>query len=292
MNLRSVLKKALFLLLLYLAPSFYQIIAEVDVPELQLLASNLKPEECVKLVFLDSQTPLSKAQIQKLAREQSCFRRLVKWICQLRTVTRNTYPILNNLLERIGRKDLIACLAEFGTKSSKSPKVIRDVQAAEDSDDYEGVVATAPPKPEEKDSKTYSKTQNQSSDKVIEKIRHTAVNVSVQTAGIVIVLVILLTCCCTLFIRSKMANLLNRIRGKKKKGKLIAIGEEGDDVSKSYLIRKPRVKRKRAPSYEMVHTATQNTVVPVPKEPEEPPVTGCYKCYKKKRKKRAKQPHR
>lgn len=74
--------------------------------------------------------------------------------------------------------------------------------------------------------------------------------------------------------------------------KLIAIGGEAEDVSQSYLIRKPRLKRKRAPSYELVHTATQNTAIPVSKEPEEPPVTGCYKCYKKKRKKRPKQPHR
>ena len=37
-------------------PSFIyvKIITEVDVPELQLLASNLKPEECVKLVSLGS----------------------------------------------------------------------------------------------------------------------------------------------------------------------------------------------------------------------------------------------
>lgn len=52
----------------------------------------------------------------------------MKWVCHLKTVTRNTYPILNSLLERIGRRDLIACLAELGAKTSKSPKVIREVR--------------------------------------------------------------------------------------------------------------------------------------------------------------------
>lgn len=72
--------------------------------------------------------------------------------------------------------------------------------------------------------------------------------------------------------------------------KLIPIGTE--DISRSYFVRKSHAKRKRPPSYELVHAATQNNIVAVPKEPEEPPPTGCYKCYKKKRKKSAKRPHR
>ncbi|KAF3421794.1 hypothetical protein E2986_09903 [Frieseomelitta varia] len=221
MNLRNVLNDALFLLLLNLTSSFLQVITEVDVPELQLLASNLKPEECVKLVSLDSDTcevflnaddvyltaRLSEAQIEKLAREQNCFRRLVKWVCHLKTVTRNTYPILNSLLERIGRRDLIACLAELSTKTSKSPKVIREART----DDP---------------------------DKFIEDAR---------------------------------------------------------DVSRSYFVRKPRAKRKRPPSYEMVHTATENATVAAPppkEEPEEPELPACYRCFKKKRKKSTRRPNR
>lgn len=123
-----------------------KIITEVDVPELQLLASNLKPEECVKLVSLGSNSPLSETQIQKLARDQNCFRRLVKWICQLRTVTRNTYPILNDHLKRIGRRDLVACLAEFSMKTTNAPKVIRQVQPIGDYDEYQPPNTTPKPK--------------------------------------------------------------------------------------------------------------------------------------------------
>ncbi|CAL7936060.1 unnamed protein product [Xylocopa violacea] len=291
MNLRNILKNAPFLLLLYLTPSFLEI-AEVGEPELQLLAANLKPEECVKLVSLDSHIPLSEAEIQKLAREQSCFRRLVKWICQLRTVTRNTYPILNDFLERIGRSDLVACLAELSMKSSKPPKVIRDVQAADDSEDYEGITTTAPTsQTKAKDSQPDTKTDNQFPSEAIEKISgHTTFKISLRTAGIVLASTILLTCCCTLLIRNRLLNLFNKIRGKKKKGKFIPI-EDDVDISRSYIVRKPRIKRKRAPSYEMVHTATQNNTVPVAKEPEEPQ-PSCYKCYKKKRKKSTKRPHR
>ncbi|CAK9834330.1 hypothetical protein ANTRET_LOCUS10876 [Anthophora retusa] len=296
MNIKSILENALLFLLLYLASSFLQIITEVDVPELQLLASNLKPEECVKLVSLDSYSPLSDAQIEKLAREQSCFRRLVKWICELRTVTRNTYPILNDLLERIGRRDLIACLVEFSMKTSKSPKVIRDVQAAEDSEDYEGVAVTTTPKPKE-DTKQEVKPKKDGKDgtlfsnQTIEAITGYTINVSLKTAGIVLVSTILLSCCCTLLIRRRITNLFNKLWRKKKKGKFIAIDDDRD-VARSYLIRKPRIKRKRAPSYELVHTATQSNTVLVPQEPEEPAPTGCYKCYKKKRKKNTRRPHR
>ncbi|CAK9796747.1 hypothetical protein ANTQUA_LOCUS872 [Anthophora quadrimaculata] len=320
MNIKSILENALLFLLLYLASSFLQIITEVDVPELQLLASNLKPEECVKLVSLDSHSPLSDAQIEKLAREQSCFRRLVKWICELRTVTRNTYPILNDLLERIGRRDLIACLVEFSMKTSKSPKVIRDVQAAEDSEDYEGVAVTTTPKPKEdtkqevkpkKDDKDGTLFSNQTIEAItgnkypinfmiiptqstkyaFRTFTGYTINVSLKTAGIVLVSTILLSCCCTLLIRRRITNLFNKLRRKKKKGKFIAIDDDRD-VARSYLIRKPRIKRKRAPSYELVHTATQSNTVLVPQEPEEPPPTGCSKCYKKKRKKNTRRPHR
>ncbi|XP_029032218.1 uncharacterized protein LOC114871016 [Osmia bicornis bicornis] len=286
MNLRIVITNALFLFSLHLNCIFSQIIAEIDVPQLQLLAANLKPEECVRLVFLDSHSQLSDVQIQKLTREQSCFRRLVKWICQLRTVTRNTYAIVNNFLERIGRRDLIACLAEFNMKSSRAPKVIRNVEPTDYFEDYEGItVTTSKPKDLQ-----VTKTTNQYSNQTIEKISgQTTIKMSLRTVGIILVTIVLLTCCCTLFIRNRLAHLWNKIRGKKKKGKLIPIGTE--DISRSYFVRKPHTKRKR-PSYELVHAATQNNIVAVPKEPEEPPPTGCYKCYKKKRKKSAKRPHR
>ncbi|KAK1125259.1 hypothetical protein K0M31_005633 [Melipona bicolor] len=291
MNLRNVLNDALFLLLLNFTSSFLQIITEVDVPELQLLASNLKPEECVKLVSLDSNTQLSEAQIENLAREQNCFRRLVKWVCHLKTVTRNTYPILNSLLERIGRRDLIACLAELGAKTSKSPKVIREVRT-DDPDDYEDTATTAPTK-KEKDSDT---DQNQFSDQMIEKISgRTTIKLSLHTAGIVVASIVLVTCLCTCLcsylIRRRLTKIYEKIRGKKKKGKFI---EDAGDVSRSYFVRKPRAKRKRPPSYEMVHTATENATVaaPPPKEPEEPELPACYRCFKKKRKKSRRRPNR
>ncbi|XP_076636868.1 uncharacterized protein LOC143349469 [Colletes latitarsis] len=301
MTFGNICKNAAFLLFLSCLASRSQIIAaEVDVPELELLASNLKPEECVRLVSLDSQSPLSDAEIQKLAKEQSCFRRLVKWICQLKTVTKNTYPIVNDFLERIGRRDLIACLSEFSMKSSKSPKVIRDVQSADDSEDEEGGVTTSTETIRSKDVPASTQNSNQTIDKLSGS---TSIRVSLQTAGIVMITTILLTCCCTLFIRYRIANLFHSIfrRNKKKKkktsklkGKYVTIDtDDPEDVSRGYVVRKSRAKRKRAPSYELIDTGTQNTITVVPKEPEEAPPTGCYKCYKKKRKvKGAKSPHR
>ncbi|XP_076763852.1 uncharacterized protein LOC143431181 [Xylocopa sonorina] len=178
-------------------------------------------------------------------------------------------------------------------KSSKPPKVIRDVQAADDSEDYEGVTTAVPTQTKGKDSQPEHKTtDSQFPSEAIEKISgHTTFKVSLRTAGIVLASTILLTCCCTLFIRNRLFNLFNKIRGKKKKGKFIPI-EDDVDIARSYLVRKPRVKRKRAPSYELVHTATQNNTVAAPREPEEPQPTACYKCYRKKRKKSTKRPHR
>nr|XP_003707182.1 PREDICTED: uncharacterized protein LOC100878155 [Megachile rotundata] len=262
---------------------------EIDVPQLQLLSANLKPEECVKLVFLDSHPQLSDVQIRWLTREQSCFRRLVKWICHLRTVTRNTYTIVNDFLERIGRGDLIACLAEFNTKSSKPRKVIRNVQP-DDEEDYEDNQAVTPKPKEPKVTKPITPYSNQTIDKISGQ---TAIRISLKTAGIILLSTISLTCFCTLFIRNRLANLFNKVRRKKKKSKLMPFETDNiADVSRSYYVRKPRLKRKRAPSYEMVHTATQNEVAPVPREPEEAAPTGCYKCYKKKRKKSAKRAYR
>ncbi|CAD1478990.1 unnamed protein product, partial [Heterotrigona itama] len=233
---------------------------------------------------------LSETQIKKLAREQNCFRRLVKWVCHLKTVTRNTYPILNSLLERIGRRDLIACLAELSTKTSKSPKVIRKVRA-DDSDDYEETATTAPTK-KEKHSDT---EQAQVSNQMIEKISgRTTIKLSLRNAGIVVASIILVTCLCTCLcsyiIRRRLTKMYEKIRGKKKKGKFI----EDTGVSRRYFARKPRAKRKRPPSYEMVHTATENAtmVAPPPKEPEEPELPACYRCFKKKRKKSARRPNR
>ncbi|XP_043524349.1 uncharacterized protein LOC122536226 isoform X1 [Frieseomelitta varia] len=311
MNLRNVLNDALFLLLLNLTSSFLQVITEVDVPELQLLASNLKPEECVKLVSLDSDTRLSEAQIEKLAREQNCFRRLVKWVCHLKTVTRNTYPILNSLLERIGRRDLIACLAELSTKTSKSPKVIREART-DDPDDYEETATTVPTK-KEKDSDS---GQAQLSDQMIEKISgRTTIKLSLHSAGIVVASIILVTCLCTCLcsyiVRRRLTKIYEKIRGKRKKGFILLFRdsrvnlidclsiskfiEDARDVSRSYFVRKPRAKRKRPPSYEMVHTATENATVAAPppkEEPEEPELPACYRCFKKKRKKSTRRPNR
>ncbi|XP_076302804.1 uncharacterized protein LOC143221185 isoform X2 [Lasioglossum baleicum] len=160
MRLESIFKYALFLVPLYFPTCMLQIITEIDVPELQLLASNLKPEECIQFISLDSQFPLSDEEVQKLAREQSCFRNLVKWICQLRTVTKNTWPVVNERLERIGRKDLVACLTEFKMKTSKSPKVIREVQLAEDSEGDEGVATAAVPPTTPKGTDANATTQN------------------------------------------------------------------------------------------------------------------------------------
>ncbi|XP_076649841.1 uncharacterized protein LOC143357311 [Halictus rubicundus] len=292
MRLKNIFKHVLFLVPFYFATSMLQIITEIDVPELQLLASNLKPEECIKLISLDSQSPLSDEDVQKLAREQSCFRKLVKWICQLRTVTKNTWPIVNDLLERIGRRDLVACLTELRMKTSKSPKVIRDVQLAEDSEDNEVIAtATAPAiTTKEKDVKATTQNANQTIKKV-SAIGQKTFKVSIRTAGLVIASTILLTCCCTLFIRRRLANLCSRIfrRKKKKKGKLI---DDGEGVSRSYYIRKPRAKKKKVSSYELINTGTQGPMYIAPAEPEPPPPTGCYKCYKKKRKKSTRRPHR
>ncbi|XP_015434059.1 PREDICTED: uncharacterized protein LOC107189891, partial [Dufourea novaeangliae] len=113
--------------------------------------------------------------------------------------------------------------------------------------------------------------------------------ISLQTAGIVIVSTILLTCCCTLFIRNRFSNLCGRIfrRKKKKKGKVMAIKMgDAEDVSRSYVVRKPRATRKRKPSYELMNTATGNVVPVAPFESREPVPTGCCKCYKKRRKTR------
>ncbi|KZC04551.1 Globin [Dufourea novaeangliae] len=150
----------------------FQIATEIDVPELRLLASKLKPDECVRFVSLDTQYPLSDGEVQKLAREQSCFRRLIKWICQVRTVTKNTYPIVNDILERIGRVDLVACLTRLNMKASKPPKVIRDVQAADDSEDYEGIttIAVQATKPKEKASPKPAKVDSKKSNETIDKI--------------------------------------------------------------------------------------------------------------------------
>ncbi|XP_076226650.1 uncharacterized protein LOC116431279 isoform X2 [Nomia melanderi] len=108
----------------------------------------------------DPNASLSDEEIQKLAEEQSCFRRLVKWICQLRTVTKNTCPIVNDLLERIGREDLVACHTEHNMKPSKTPKVIREVQLAEDSEDDEGAAAIAAPTNTSNATNTKSDSQN------------------------------------------------------------------------------------------------------------------------------------
>ncbi|XP_076302811.1 uncharacterized protein LOC143221185 isoform X3 [Lasioglossum baleicum] len=292
MRLESIFKYALFLVPLYFPTCMLQIITEIDVPELQLLASNLKPEECIQFISLDSQFPLSDEEVQKLAREQSCFRNLVKWICQLRTVTKNTWPVVNERLERIGRKDLVACLTEFKMKTSKSPKVIREVQLAEDSEGDEGVATAAVPPTTPKGTDANATTQN--ANQTINKFRaigQKTFKVSLRTAGLVVASTILVTCCCTLFIRRSLANLWNKIfrRKKKKKGKLI---DEGEVVSRSYFVRKPRAKKKRASSYELINTGTQGTMYIAPAEPEPPEPTGCYKCYKKKRKKSTRRPHR
>ncbi|XP_031776161.1 uncharacterized protein LOC105737221 isoform X2 [Apis florea] len=163
-------------------------------------------------------------------------------------------------------------------KTTNVPKVIRQVQPIGDYDEYQPPNTTPKPKlPKE-----------------IEKIRFTTFTLSVQTATIIVISIILVTCCCTLFIKKKFGHLFDRLRGKKKKGKLIMIEEEGGDISRSYFFRKPRRKRKRAPSYEMVHTATQNVTAPTtPKEAEETTKSpGCQRCFKKKRKRTAKRPHR
>ncbi|XP_078037148.1 uncharacterized protein LOC144470150 [Augochlora pura] len=296
MRLKNIFKHALYLLPLYFATSILQIITEIDVPELQLLASHLKPEECVKLVSLDSPYPLSDEDVQKLAREQNCFRILVKWICQLRTVTKNTCPIVNDLLERIGRRDLAECLTELKMKTSKSPKVVRDVQLAGDTEDEEGAATTTMPTVTTKAEDI--KADNQTANKTLTKtsaLGQKTLKISLRTAGLVVAFTILLTCCCTLFIRNRLANLWNKIfrRKKKKKGKLIAALEDDDEVSKSYFIRKSRVKKKKSPSYELINTGTQNTMLITPAETEpEPSPTNCYKCYKKKRKKSTRRPHR
>ncbi|XP_017885668.1 uncharacterized protein LOC108628341 isoform X2 [Ceratina calcarata] len=278
----NVFKDASVLIFFYLTPSLSQMFTEVDVPELHLLASNLKPEECAKLVLLNSDREPSEDEVNSLAREQTCFRRLVKWVCQLRTVTRNTYPILNDLLERIGRPDLIECLQDL--RDGRKPLVVRQ---ADESEDYEAeptTAATASAKSKEEN--------NQFPSDAIKKIGGgTTLKVTLKTAGIVLASTVLLTCCCTLIIRNRLTKVLSKIRGKKKKNKLI---DETEDVARSYLIRRPRrIKRKRAPSYEMVHTATQNTLTlgaaePVVEEPQ--PTPACFKCYKKKRKKTAKKP--
>ncbi|XP_043262257.1 uncharacterized protein LOC122403041 [Colletes gigas] len=191
-------------------------------------------------------------------------------------------------------------------KSSKPPKVIRDVQSADDSEDEEGGVTTSTETIRSKDVTASTQNTNQTIDKLSGS---TSIRVSLQTAGIVMITTILLTCCCTLFIRYRLANLFNSIfrRNKKKKkktnklkgtvssiSKYVTIDtDDPEDVSRSYVVRKSRAKRKRAPSYELVDTGTQNTITVVPKEPEETPPTGCSKCYKKKRKvKSAKSPHR
>ncbi|XP_028520155.2 uncharacterized protein LOC107992843 [Apis cerana] len=164
-------------------------------------------------------------------------------------------------------------------KTTNAPKVIRQVQPIGDYDEYQPPNTTPKPK----------------FPKQIEKIRLTTFTLSVQTATIIVISIILITCCCTLFIKKKFGHLFDRLRGKKKKGKLIMIEEEGGDISRSYFLRKPRRKRKRAPSYEMVHTATQNVAVPVTpaKEVEETTKSpGCQRCFKKKRKRTAKRPHR
>ncbi|XP_033183834.1 uncharacterized protein LOC117235201 [Bombus vosnesenskii] len=173
-------------------------------------------------------------------------------------------------------------------KTSKSPKVIREAQA-DDLDEYEGVATTATLK--EKD----SNTEPQLSEQMIQKISgRTTIKLSLHSAGIVLASIIVVSCLCTLLIRNRLMKLFDRIRGKKKKGKFIAIGDDIEDVSRSYFIRKPRIKRKRPPSYELVHTATQNSAPPpsVPQEPEEPEPMACYRCYKKKRKKSTKRPKR
>ncbi|XP_076248675.1 uncharacterized protein LOC143188352 [Calliopsis andreniformis] len=180
-------------------------------------------------------------------------------------------------------------------RSSRSPKVIREAQLADDSEDYEGVTTVAAAEAEAKgknvqqDTKATTPYSNQTIDKISGA---TAIRISLKTAGVILLSTILFTCCCTLFVRNKLMKLFNKIRGKKKKGKLIPIIAEDADVSKSYYIRKPRVKRKRAPSYEVVHAATQNTIPVELPEPEEPAPTGCYRCYKKKRKKSTKRQRR
>ncbi|XP_076666926.1 uncharacterized protein LOC143368265 [Andrena cerasifolii] len=173
-------------------------------------------------------------------------------------------------------------------RGSKSPKVVREVSSTDDTEDYEGITTLAASLTTQKEADVQD---NRNSNQTIDKISvtgSTTIRISLQTAGIVLLSTILLTCCCTLFIRNKITKLFNKIRGKTRKGKFVPIvAADAEDVSRSYYVRKPRAKRKRAPSYELVHTATQNAVPVVVKEPEEPPPTGCYRCYKKKRKKSA-----
>ncbi|XP_076477714.1 uncharacterized protein LOC117153681 [Bombus vancouverensis nearcticus] len=78
---------------------FAKIITEVDVPELQLLASNLKPEECVKLVSLDS----NKRNVDD---DIPCIRHLLHWNSSPAEGKGNTHEILTHRLRQINRNDL------------------------------------------------------------------------------------------------------------------------------------------------------------------------------------------
>ncbi|KAG7189404.1 hypothetical protein KM043_017110 [Ampulex compressa] len=266
-----------------------------ELSELQTLAALLKPEECTRFVSVNPNCVTSKAQRRRQSDRQDCFQKLMKWICHKKTSNRNTRSVVMDRLRDIGRGDLIACLPVFSATPSASQKVVRAAQSVSEYDDYDGTTVPAGAKSQNKNTKDSGTQKDDAAQSNKTKAGifsngYTYVKLSLRTAGIIVLSTILLTCCCTLFIRSKLTKLCSGFRGKKKKSKFIPV--DGDDERavprRGLSLKKSRKKRKRMPSYDMVHASTQDSATTEVREPEEPPPTGCYKCYKKKRKKAGK----